>query len=245
MNSLITHWREASLDAPPYVHPDDHAVLQRAAQVDSYSAFVEALEAGKVDSTAFHLSLLPVPYLGDLENADVIILLLNPGLHASDYLLEEKFPEFRDHLRAVIWQDRKTHPFLDTRWAWTSGFDWWQGKLRGVARLIASERFDGHYGRALQSLASRVAVVELCPYHSATFGRSIDLPSTREALAFAKKAAESGDRKVIVTRKVREWALPPSKNVIAYSKGLARGASLGPDTPGGRAILSAYGIDVG
>lgn len=49
--------------------------------------------------------------------------------------------------------------------------------------------------------------------------------------------AKAGKIKIIVTRKASHWALPSSRNVIRYSGAQARGASLGIDTPGGKAIL--------
>ena len=53
------------------------------------------------------------------------------------------------------------------------------------------------------------------------------------------------DKTVIVTRQVEAWKLPKGlPNLISYGRGLARGASLGPDTPGGRAILAQYGISI-
>jgi hypothetical protein len=36
-----------------------------------------------------HLSLLPAPYHGNIANARIIILLMNPGFVASDYYAEE------------------------------------------------------------------------------------------------------------------------------------------------------------
>lgn len=242
MNSLLSHWNRAPLKGSPYVHPDDKAALSRASPVQSYESFVAEMEHGAVDLTALHLSLMPVPYLGDLDNADVLILLLNPGLHPSDYLLEEKFPEFRDHLFSVIRQESKVHPFLDPRWAWTSGFTWWQRKLGEVAQVIAKEHFQGHYGQALRSLASRIAVIELMPYHSMTFGGLTNLPSTNAALEFVRGVAAAGDRTIVVTRKSRQWDLPTASNVVTYTGGQARGASLSPRSDGGRAILKAYGI---
>ena len=47
---------------------------------------------------------------------------------------------------------------------------------------------------------------------------------------------------MVVTRAVTDWGLESGPNVIAYSPRQARGASLGPDSPGGRAILECYGL---
>ncbi|ODR88489.1 hypothetical protein A8M32_26190 [Sinorhizobium alkalisoli] len=95
---------------------------------------------------------------------------------------------------ASIRQERRNHLFLDPKWAWTSGFVWWENKLRDVARVIASERFNGHYGRALADLSfiewyaeegkrllsRRVAAIELVLYHSFRFGSSKKFASACE-----------------------------------------------------------------
>ncbi|MCA1490736.1 hypothetical protein I6F11_07360 [Ensifer sp. NBAIM29] len=101
-------------------------------------------------------------------------------LSACDYHIEQHYPAFRDQLIASIRQERRNHLFLDPKWAWTSGFVWWENKLRDVARVIASERFNGHYGRALADLSRRVAAIELVLYHSFRFGSSKKFASACE-----------------------------------------------------------------
>ena len=43
---------------------------------------------------------------------------------------------------------------------------------------------------------------------------------------------------MIITRKAKEWGVEPSSRVIVFGAREARGANLGPDTRGGRAILA-------
>lgn len=241
MNNLLKFWNEAKLDAAPFVHPRD-VIPQKHIQsgVSSYADFLRAFESGTLSKPALHLSLLPQPYFGDLDNADILILLINPGLSACDYHAEENYPAFRESLIASIRQEKRGHIFLDPTWAWTSGFVWWESKLRDVARLIASERFDGHYGRALSDLSRRVASVELVPYHSFNFGTSKRLASSLEACRFVANADPK--RTIIVTRSVSNWGLSDAPNIIKYPASHARGASLGLLSAGGRAILMHYGI---
>ncbi|MEY9785409.1 hypothetical protein [Sinorhizobium fredii] len=243
MCELRNFWDEAALDRAPYVHPRD-AIPAKHTQpgISSYSEFLKAFEGGLLSETALHLSLLPQPYHGDLENAEILLLLINPGLSACDYHIEQHYPAFRDQLMASIRQERRNHLFLDPKWAWTSGFVWWESKLRDVARVIASERFNGHYGRAMADLARRVAAIELVPYHSFKFGSSKKFASACEARRFVASVDRS--RTVIVTRSVTDWGLPDAANIIKYPATHARSASLGLKTIGGRAILERYGIVV-
>ena len=51
-------------------------------------------------SGVLHLGLLPMPFAGRLDRADIFILLLNPGFRPSDY-----FAEFRDEAFRKAWSD--------------------------------------------------------------------------------------------------------------------------------------------
>ncbi len=240
-SGLLRFWNEAELERGPFVHPRDGIPASRIQRgVASYEEFLAAFEGGLLSLTALHLNLLPQPFHGDLVNAEILLLLANPGLSACDYYVEQNHHAFRDELIASLRQERVEHVFLNPKWAWTSGFEWWEGKLRDVARLIALERFDGHYGRALADLARRLACIELVPYHSFRFGGFNKLASADAARHFA--ASVDPSRTVIVTRSVAAWELPDAEHIITYPATHARSASLGRNSIGGRAILKCYGI---
>lgn len=243
-NRLVEFWDEAALACAPYVHPHD-AIAENKIQelISSYDEYVAAFESDRLRSNALHLGLLPQPYLGDLDNAEIILLLSNPGLSACDYHLEQNYPAYRESLIDSIRQVRRSHLFLDPKWAWTSGFVWWERKLRDVAKEIALKCFDRHYGQALADLGRRIASIELVPYHSFNFDSPKNLASSIEALNFVKSIDSS--RTIIVTRSVAAWDLPDAANIVKYPPQHARSASLGPETMGGRAILERYGITSG
>jgi hypothetical protein len=237
-SSLVTFWSEEAFNAGPYVHSRDNLAPRFVAQnIQNYDQYVTSLCQGTIDQKQLHLGLLPQPYHGDLKNAEIIILLANPGLSALDYYAEETSAGYRDAIMKTIYQDHRHHLFLDPQWAWTGGFKWWEGKLRGVAKVIASEKFNGHYGRALNDLSHRIAAIELVPYHSHAFNLPNRLASTQAAIKFAHAIAD--DRLVIVARSARLWGISERANVISQSE---RNASQGPDRAGGRAILKHYKI---
>lgn len=201
---------------------------------------------GDFDNADFQVSLLPVPYLGDLKKADIFVLMLNPGLGLSDYITEHDPEHARAH-RAIIRQKLKGFDFpfisLDPRFAWTGGFHWWEKKLRGVVTEIARTH-DVTYWQALRNLSRRLAAIELFPYHSIRFKGSKklgQLPSVIAARTFVNEVlvprAKRGELKIIAARKVKAWGIKRSLHVVTYSGGQSRGASLGPNTPGGKAIL--------
>ncbi|SHF83917.1 hypothetical protein SAMN05444273_11615 [Litoreibacter ascidiaceicola] len=245
---LIEFWNRAPLTGPRFIHPDDEPILERKLLAQepplrSFDEYVTALRNVKLEARKLHLSLLPQPYLGDLRNAPVVILLLNPGLDANDFYLESNSSEFREELLSSIRQTSTKHIFLDPKWAWTSGFSWWEKKLRGVAEVIAAKKFRGRYGKALDLLAEKVACLEMVPYHSKSFGARVNIPSAIAARDAAKRIARDTNRTVIVTRRVKDWDLPGTDNVTLYNPAKAQSASLGPESEGGKEILKALGAE--
>jgi len=92
-----------------------------------------------------------------------------------------------------------------------------------------------------------VAQIELVPYHSSAFGGHAlieKLESVRVARRYVHDvlvpAARKGAKTIIVTPQAEAWGVKRGRGVVIYKGGQTRGASLGPDTPGGKAILRRY-----
>jgi hypothetical protein len=195
---------------------------------------------------------LPVPYIGNLNQADILIFLLNPGFTYSDYWAESKMPGFRVRLERNLQQsfEETEFPFLylDPEFCWHPGFIWWEKKLRDVITDIAKQYFNGKYRAALRDLSRRLACLELVPYHSASFGDHAlieQLPSVQVVRQFVRDTlvpdANAHKRTLIVTRQVKVWGLPTNtKNTVVYEGGHTRGASLSVKSSGGDAILKRY-----
>ncbi len=254
---LVRFWEKYKSTSAPFVHPDDLPVLKdgkfadiEATDLDRYLAHPRF---GDFADPRFHLSLLPTPYGGDLRNADIVILLLNPGFNIVDYYAVRD-AEFRDRVETSLRQDFGSNDFpfyfLDPRLCWHSGFMWWEKKLRAVISEVAARKHNGHYFEALKDISRRLAFVELVPYHSPVFNAHAllnRLPSVQAVRNYVQgrllPAAVAGEKTIIVTRQAAVWNLPTSNpNIIIYSGGMTRGASLGPETPGGIAILRRYGL---
>ncbi|MFZ5963810.1 hypothetical protein ACOXXX_12720 [Thalassococcus sp. BH17M4-6] len=237
---LIKFWDEAPLTEYPYIHPQDKENLDGRVflpPIKTFDEYQAALRERRMRKPGYQVSLLPLPYVGDVVNARFVILMLNPGLSANDFYVEHHVPEFRDNLLATIRQTRATHMFLDPKWAWTTAFGWWHGKVRRLVGELSERKFDNNYGRALDLLAREVACIELVPYHSVSFTGKLNLASTTAARSAAQAIAKDSGRTLIVTRSVKAWNLPDQPNVIKYTGGETRSASLGPNSKGGKAIL--------
>lgn len=261
-NQLIQFWNDCALLAPPYIHPQDLELISRnhwRSEEDpvDFKTYVASSRFGDREDFRFHLALMPTPYVGNIDKADIVVLMLNPGFDHSDYWAEYSVPDLRTRLRQTLVQsfEGADFPFLflDPDFCWHGGFRWWEGKLRGVIRQIATEKFGGDYWRAMKDLSERLACIELVPYHSSWFNdhRLFDrLPSIITARRFVSETlrseAEAGRRLLIITRQAGVWGFHESaKNIVVYKGGQTRGASLGPSSEGGRAILGWYGITQG
>jgi hypothetical protein len=259
---IVDFWRAMPLDDPPFVHPVDIPVMRRYAAdlltlpASNFHQFIMSQRFGDHSDHRFHFSLLPIPYQGDLNRADIFILQLNPGFNVNDYHAEWNVPAFRRRVERNIRQelDGTDFPFysLDPELCWCSGYRWWERKFRDIAAIIAHRKYKGRYLDALRELSQRVAVVELVPYHSIAFKdrRLIRvLPSTAHATNLVHsnllERATSGEALIIAMRKVAAWGVGETQRpgVVLYPKGLARGSSLSSQSIGGSAILERLGIE--
>jgi len=261
---LVEFWKKFKPESAPFVHPDDLETLKYndclpcgdEPEPFDLKSYLASSRFGEPIDNRFHLSLLPVPYVGNVAKADIVVLLLNPGFQHSSYWAETAVPGFRDRLRRNLDQvfNAEETPFFcrDPQYCWYEGFRWWEKKLRPVIAQIAQKDFGGRYREAMLHLSQRLACIELIPYQSSSFGDHKlikDLPSARLAREFVSRhllgSPDQSSKTVIVTRQVKGWSLHGYKNtsdLIIYEGSETRGASLGPNSRGGRAILSRYDI---
>lgn len=258
---LINTWKNWTPTTPPHALNEDYELLihptgkETITIKQSWEDVYNSSDFEKPDDTRFHLGLLPKPYIGDLQNATIFILLLNPGLSPDDYYGEFKVPEFRKSVLSNIRQDfgNDDFPFLflNPKYAWHAGFEWWHNKLKDVIKDLSTNQKIS-FAEARKKLAQRLACIELLPYHSKKFSLSEKqlrkLSSTQLSIEFVEKfvvpKVKRREAIVIVTRKTRFWNLPENRGVILYNAGQARGASLSSNSPGGRAILNHIDIDL-
>ncbi len=261
-NPLVKFWDKCDLKIGPYFHPEDEKELFKKngafladGKIKTYKEYLTRPEFSQLDSTKLHLSLLPVPYGGDLATADIFILLLNPGVAYSDYL-ELENTAYRDAVEYTLRQDfsRTEFPFiwLNPEFSWHSGFKWWEEKLRSIIKIIAERKFNDNYLYALRDLSQRLAMVELVPYPSCKFGPESlakNLSSAQAAMKYIHETvvplAQTGKKTLIVTRQIKTWRISNQgheKNIVIYNSSEARGAHLTRNTRGGQAILRRYDL---
>jgi hypothetical protein len=252
MIELVEFWKSCNLTQPPYVHDTDRPHIDAARNIKvtllrNHHEFIGHRTFGDENDSSLHLGLLPVPYRGNLSKADIFIIMLNPGLGLSDYQTEED-KEQNEQVRLILRQEfaKVEYPFLalNPEYAWTGGFQWWERKLRQVITRIAIDYCENDYAAALRFLSQRLAMIEIFPYHSRTFNAGSlrsRLPSVQKATGFVRSLlprAEKGEITIIVTRAIRTIGIDDHE-LVNYDRRHARGASLGLETLGGKAIIEA------
>jgi hypothetical protein len=151
----------------------------------------------------FHPFLTPVPYLGDLDHADIFLPMTNPSAGYADYCTNAN-SKFQDELEITRSQEFKNGKglclALDPNYCDTSWFQYYERLLKKTIL----RRADGKsYMDALRDFASRFAIVELVPYYSAEAGRIssglvMELESAKKAKAAAQDLVENAKRKEIL-----------------------------------------------
>lgn len=248
MHALLSAWASFKLEQKPYVLPGDKEVLSNPKLICRYAGweqFVTAHNFGAFGQSKLHLDLLPIPFVGNLRSGSVFLLMLNPGFGPHDYFGEYEVPEYRDAPVNNLRQGpNNSFLFLDPRFSWHGGFDYWHTKLRDVIAALAKSVCIS-YGEARKFVQSRIAAVELAPYHSANFSvpkRVFDsLQSVELARAFVREVllprAKAGECLLVATRAVKRWDLPRHRNIVLYGPAEARSAHLSVRSRGGSAIL--------
>ena len=220
VDKLVNFWKKGNLKRrSSYIHGGDEASLVKheCPAIGNGGGFLEEWceKFSKKTDKKLHVGLLPHPYCGDLKNAEVFILMLNPGFGILDYLDEEN-NKFRAALKNnLLQQECGEFPFifLNPEFHGTGGGRYWLRKFEDLIRL-AVKKENGNFEKALQFLSKMIATIELFPYHSQSAPPISSVKrnqpeSVKAAIDFVKhgliKKARKEGRLVIVARGGRYW----------------------------------------
>lgn len=250
---LLGTWKEwAPSSRRLILKQDEKPLLQKPDQsvvIHGWKEYVKHPKFSARKDKSFHLALIPKPFVGNLQNASIYILLLNPGLSPTDYYGEFEVKGFRSVLLNSLKQkwsgNQMPFLFLDPKYSWHEGFGWWNEKLLGVMEELA-KHWNVELSESRKRLATQLAAIEMIPYHSKSFGGHnllSKLESTKLVRSFVNDyvipKVKKGKAIVIVTRKTREWNIQERhKGIIQYDAQEARSAHLTPGSKGGKAIIS-------
>ena len=250
MEDLIGAWRGVPPEGP-YVLPADQRALAEYQRLtvrhNSFAAYCADPCFG-LDDGRLHIGLIPQPYVGNLREADVFLLMANPGLGPLDYFAEEYSSEYRNtQFQDLHQRDVSGFSSLNPKESWHGGGQYWQGRFRDLA-LGLCESTDCSFKDAFEVLARRVACLQLVPYHSTRFGIPMKLRESLKSVQLMKgfvhqdlrPRASNGEILIIVLRRVDEWGLgsEESESILTYPRNLRRGAFISRKSPGYQKILA-------
>ncbi len=256
---LLDAWKNTRFDQPPFVLDDDLHVLTSSPRANDLNIVGETCEDVKahLEDDSIHFSLLPQPFNGDLLNAEVYVLTLNPGFACSDYDSNYRNPR---HRQALLNNIRQSQPsdvlpflFLDPKFCDHGGYGYWFERtgLRKTIEEIHLCKNGITFEEVRNLLGHKMAVIEIFPYQSAKasgLGGLIDkLHSSKLALEFVRchvlEKVKCDEALAIAVRQVRRWDHALGNRVdgvVRYTRGEARRASLSPNTRGGKAIIEWF-----
>lgn len=225
-DNLVNFWREYPTDKGG-IHLKDCISMEKVTYIKNLLAYVKSdyfFDGGKI----IHSGLLPVPYCGNIKNARVYFLGLNPGFCPNDYHAEAD-TEFRKAAITNLAQKGKNLPFLplESRFCWWGGAEWWWKKFKPIFELYQKKGIS--YRESCEDMTRKVASLELFPYHSASFpgGRKLlKIKSVEVMKEFAHALARDKTKLLIVLRMASEWNLPKTNNVLIIPREQARSASI-------------------
>lgn len=189
------------------------------------------------DSTRIRFDLLPQPFVGDIENASVIICSLNPGFEENDVEVENPANP-QNHADDILNQLSKSAPksmfwLTEKKPLFSGGAKYWQGKfnqknpnesfVKAVIRGYCDNGIKKSEDDVFKLLSEKIALIELFPYHSEKFDRKyLKCESTEKIREYVcntliKNAAEN-DQLICFARSYKEWTrgmnVAESGNVI-------------------------------
>ena len=143
------------------------------------------------------LECLPGPFKGRLKTAPVVLLLLNPGFRPAD-LAHATSSEGQDYYARSRTGDADLPSSADNATSET-----WTGKTLKP------------FGLDYSQVREKIAILNLCAYHSDSFVKDEHLlsalPSSRVAVTWAQSvlypSAQVGDRVVVCLRAPGPWGL--------------------------------------
>lgn len=203
IKKLVDHWKTYDPDRLfPKFHLKDEKEIEATAINEIKVCSVEAyLNAHNLEN--IHAALQPVPYVGNLETADLFLLMINPSVALGSYGTQSK-TKFQEELKKERHQARSCCLALDPAFWWTSWFTYYDNLFKPSFKEMI-KKTGKTYHQTLLDAASRTAILELVPYFSgsAQSVRRIEsrLVSTRLAKQAAKEICEKankGDATVVI-----------------------------------------------
>lgn len=163
---------------PLYVLPEDFAVIVHHRNYSN-----------------LRLDMMPGQFIGGLDNAEVVFLLLNPGFNEGDITSDLHLSSFANDIHL-----NHTDPYGSPFYVFNEGYEhteiykWW---ARILKVLIDA-------GVSIPTLRTKVMTIEYFPYHSVNYKNLPIVPSQQLAFDLVNEAMER-EKTIVVMRSKDLW----------------------------------------
>lgn len=171
-------WTNIS-DIPPYIAPIDLPFLGNNSAKKN-----------------LRFEIPPDPYIGNLNEAKVVILGLNPGFKDSDLSQHIQNPKFLTIAKEnLIHKANPSFFFFNQELSFCGGNAWWTRILKPIIKE----------GISKEILSNKIMCIEYFPYHSKTF-KTINhiLPSQYYSFELVKEAMNRA-KVIVIMRSKKLW----------------------------------------
>jgi hypothetical protein len=216
IQSWIDFWKNYAPQGDTAYHTEDLDELEKIAKGhDKVAArrWAKRLLCPEGDSCDVDSKLTPTPYVGNLKDASIVLAMLNPGIGEYDRI-DHQSPDFQKLLEEQRRQDSCVTCFALGDPA-EVGFQSWTVFYRRFLGPTLQENPNASW----DSLAKKLAIVQLFPYYSKTASLVVrgeyfeQLPSV--------KAAKDAMKELLSTKKVVfRWKRQPARWGDAHGQGV-------------------------
>lgn len=142
------------------------------------------------------LGTLPGQFAGGLNNAEVVLLALNPGYDKRDEVVDLQLPEFVDaNCNNHIDPYSSQFYYFDGGLDQTAGYEWWARILKPLLQAGITEA----------TLRQKIMLIEYFPYHSVSDPKiKTRIPSQQFAFDLVREAITRG-KTIVVMRALPLW----------------------------------------
>lgn len=152
------------------------------------------LPGDRAGAEGYALWKTPVPWSGPAFAADVVMLLLNPGLDEEGDRRDQGYAAFRRMTREQL-SGTAPFPWCSSQWGATGGGRYWEPRLR-----------DLRHDSSPEAIATRFAVVEWVAYSSRSWVAPTALLESQLFTRRVVRHAISRGAAIVLGRGWRRWA---------------------------------------
>lgn len=208
------------LETEPQIFGDNKIIVAS----DDWKYFEKLLSTSE-KLKHLQLGIYPQHFVGDLENAEIMILSLNPGYKPEYGRAYKNKQGYEDIIKKNLEMKNSRFHALDL--ATENELGYWGKRLKFLVDDTNSKRNKKDTLDSLKIIAQNIALAEFFPYHSESYDDWFDkiptkakidneeyLPSQKFLFTEIKKRIEKKDVIIILARSFRKWyeAIPELKD---------------------------------